>query len=525
MQNTFSVSELLSNWPTYPEWRDKSPYPHTLVVHPQHPNASDEHSGTQEAPLRTLQAASDRAVPGTLIRIHEGVYRECVRPAQGGSGPEAMIRYQAVPGEKVEIRGSVKLSLDWSRPRPWEPEHQGPEKPLPALSQHTWFASFPQQLFPAGYDALTLQNVLPGEIPLMKWMEPVQEYPPYSLPRVMLFQDGSRLMQLHHPGDVPRVPGSFWVDQAERRIMLHPRGEAHPDEAELELAVQPHLFCPQRLGLNYIALEGLHFAHCANGFLRASTGAVTTRGGSYWVIEDCDISECNSSGLEFGDHPFEYQQDHPERTDWQYRGEGHHLIRRNHIHHCGTAGMRCLHVTATRVTNNHIHDCGWQEAEYYYECAGIKLLCTEQCLVADNRIEDITGGCGIWLDWDNKGSRATRNRISRVSGFQGGIFLEASREPNLIDHNLIEEIDGPGIFGGDSSNQLYLKNWVGPCSGPGIDLHCHTDRLINNVPVSCTKNQVLGNTFHQCGENVVQEEGNVIVLESASHARAMTNHR
>ena len=288
-------------------------------------------------------------------------------------------------------------------------------------------------------------------------------------------------------------------------------GGLHPDKSKLELAVQPHLFCPQSLGLNFIALEGLHFSHCANGFLRASTGAVTTRGGGHWIMEDCEISECNSSGLEFGDNPFEYEQQHPERTDWRFRGEGHHLIRRNRIHACGTAGMRSLHLTATRVIDNHIHDCGWQEAEYYFECAGIKLLGTEQCLIADNRIEDISGGCGLWLDWDNKGSRATNNRISRINGFQGGIFLEASNQPNLIDHNVIENIDGPGIFGGDSSNQLYLKNRVGPCSGPGIDLHCHTDRLIGTTPVSCTNNQVLDNTFHHCGEHVVKEEGNAIV--------------
>ena len=104
--------------------------------------------------------------------------------------------------------------------------------------------------------------------------------------------------------------------------------------------------------------------------------------------------------------------------------------------------------------------------EHYCECAGIKLLGTEQCLIADNRIEDISGGCGLWQDWDNKGSRATNNRISRINGFQGGIFLEASNQPNLIDHNVIEDIDGPGIFGGDSSNQLYLNNWVAPAPAP-----------------------------------------------------------
>ncbi len=504
-----SPADPIASWPAYSTWSDHSSYETELVVSQAHPGASDNNPGSSEAPLKTIQAAAERATPNTRILIHAGVYRECVRPLQGGLDAANMIRYQAAEGEHVEIRGSRILPAAWTRPRAFEPEYNGPGKALAALSQNTWLMHIDDELLPEGYDALSLPNVTEEEIPLMSWMEPVKEYPPYDLPRVMLFQNGQRLTLLHHAGDVARVPGSFWVDPDERRIMLHPFDQLNPNHQEMEVALQSHLFCPKALGLNYLALQGLHFAHCANGFLRASTGAVTTRGGGYWIIEDCEIREVNSSGLEFGDNPFEYKQEHPERNDKRFRGPGHCIIRRNHIHQCGTAGIRCLHVTEGRVQQNHIHHCCWQEAEYYFECAAIKLLVTRNCLVEDNLIEDIAGGCGIWLDWDNEGSRACRNRISRVKGFQGGIFLEASQVPNLIDHNLIEDIDGPGIFGGDSSRQLYVRNWVGPCSGAGIDLHCHTDRMVRGSQVTCTENQIIHTTFYRCAENVVAEEGNL----------------
>jgi len=41
------------------------------------------------------------------VVIAEGVYRECVRPARGGSSAESMISYEAAPGAKVVIKGSA----------------------------------------------------------------------------------------------------------------------------------------------------------------------------------------------------------------------------------------------------------------------------------------------------------------------------------------------------------------------------------------------------------------------------------
>jgi len=40
------------------------------------------------------------------VLVHEGVYRERVKPARGGTGPDAMICYEAAPGERVVIKGS-----------------------------------------------------------------------------------------------------------------------------------------------------------------------------------------------------------------------------------------------------------------------------------------------------------------------------------------------------------------------------------------------------------------------------------
>jgi hypothetical protein len=38
--------------------------------------------------------------------IAAGTYRECVRPARGGSSPDRMISYEAAPGATVIVKAS-----------------------------------------------------------------------------------------------------------------------------------------------------------------------------------------------------------------------------------------------------------------------------------------------------------------------------------------------------------------------------------------------------------------------------------
>ena len=44
-----------------------------------------------ERPFRTIDAAAQVLRPGERVLIAEGVYRQSIRPARGGTGPDAMI--------------------------------------------------------------------------------------------------------------------------------------------------------------------------------------------------------------------------------------------------------------------------------------------------------------------------------------------------------------------------------------------------------------------------------------------------
>ena len=50
------------------------------------------------------------AGPGTCVRIHAGVYRECVSPGQGGADAEHMICYEAFGDGEVCVKASEVIT-------------------------------------------------------------------------------------------------------------------------------------------------------------------------------------------------------------------------------------------------------------------------------------------------------------------------------------------------------------------------------------------------------------------------------
>ncbi|MGD0898220.1 MAG: right-handed parallel beta-helix repeat-containing protein [Thermoguttaceae bacterium] len=76
------------------------------------PAGCDAGEGTAEQPFLTLQRAAAAVQPGDTCVVHEGTYRETVRPVRSGT-PEAPIRFVVAPGEKALITGTEVVS-GWS---------------------------------------------------------------------------------------------------------------------------------------------------------------------------------------------------------------------------------------------------------------------------------------------------------------------------------------------------------------------------------------------------------------------------
>ena len=71
----------------FPAWEKPLHFTHTYYVNGQAANADDNGPGTEQQPFRTIGRAAQILQPGERVVIAEGVYREFVRPARGGTGP------------------------------------------------------------------------------------------------------------------------------------------------------------------------------------------------------------------------------------------------------------------------------------------------------------------------------------------------------------------------------------------------------------------------------------------------------
>lgn len=71
--------------------------------------ASDENTGTKDAPFRTLAKASAVAKAGGIVIVHAGTYRETLTPQNNGT-PTAPIIFQAAEGEEVILSAAEQVS-------------------------------------------------------------------------------------------------------------------------------------------------------------------------------------------------------------------------------------------------------------------------------------------------------------------------------------------------------------------------------------------------------------------------------
>jgi alpha-N-arabinofuranosidase len=479
-------------------WSDATNYSKTYHVNQGHPRASDENPGTEDLPFRTINRAAQVAGPGERVWIHAGVYREMVEPRRPGEAADRMIAYEAAPGEQAIIRGSSVIETRWERSR----DPQGKR----VFSKRLWMTTLPDDFFPAGYNAFATPNASNEEIDLMPWALAWKGRIPYTLPRGLLFQDGRRMSQLATYEDLVRLPGSYWVAPDGKTVHIRPFGDADPNGGLFEAAVQSHLFKPKEFGFGFIRVSGLIMEHCANGFPRVGVGALFTMGGHHWIIEGNTIRQVNSVGIEMGYRTFESaDKRHPRRQDPNL---GHAIVRGNTIYDCGTAGIRSHEVSWGLVEGNKITDCGWQDAEFYWETAGIKLLVTRGTLVRNNHIARIEAGGGIWLDWDNRGSRVTGNVIHDVSTVQGAVFVEASQQPNLVDHNVFWNIQGQGVRAADTDNLVIAHNLFGRIAEDLVVAKVATTRSLGGRRLTSRNNRLVNNIIVDSAKPPAMEEGN-----------------
>jgi alpha-L-arabinofuranosidase len=466
---------LLPDGQEFKTWETKPAFSRTYYVAQSHPNASDNNPGTEALPWKTINRAAQALQPGERVVVAAGTYRERVRPARGGTGPERMISYEAAPGANVIISGSVVLEPNWT---PLPADGKGSDSKL-------WSIKLPAQLFTdenpfalVNYRDERFDKAIPGAV------DP-KTNPANLLRSGLVFIDGRRIRQVGNKEELAIAKDAFWVDRDGLSICLNPPEGKDPNRMTVEATVRGMVFVPAIFGLGYIRVSGFTIEHSGNRFPRPQEGAISTLRGHHWLIEDNTVRQCNAIGVDIGDQ-------------FGYRGPnlaegGQHIVRRNTVADCGIGGIEGKCIEHTLIEENRISRCGWQHVETGWETGGIKVHCAVSTLIRKNLVQDTIDAAGIWMDYSNRNSRCTQNVVIRTKTQMGGIFMEASQAPNLVDHNIIWGSTGNGIYQHDCDELVIAHNLIAHCADAGIRMRICAGRDVGGRLSTAKRNKILNN--------------------------------
>ncbi len=491
--------------------------------------ASDDNAGTAEAPFQSVSHAAKIARPGDTVTVHAGIYRESVRPARGGTGPDEMITYQAAPGEEVILRGSKVFSPEW---QPAYPDHRGGDGLVKAELPADFFEPNPrlksEEGTPIVYNPFRVPiRIGPTGGPAKRYE--VIEPEGFSTPVIgEVYVKGKPLLQARSLEELVTKRGAFFVSRDGETLyvnfMVFTKGP-------VELTVHQQVFAPAYRGLGYIRVRGFIMEHAANQGPFPQMGLLSVRSGHHWIIEDNVIRYAATVGMDAGAEfaiYWSYAHDLTEEGPWapgatpaiyeQPRGKGGtwkwgpenshvlqpspsqgHVIRNNVISRNGLSGIIAIKADDLVIEGNVIEQnnrrllrgnveqegLGWEEA------AGIKLHLTTNTLIRNNLVRDNWGwAAGIWLDNNNDDARITGNLV--LNNFYG-VDLEINTRPILVDNNIIAFSRADGLSSRDSTGVKFVHNLV-----------LHSGRWGCIINYSGTRSDYMGRQFGPARNCVVK---------------------
>jgi hypothetical protein len=541
-----AIDSRLPDGSEFPRWEQPLSFSKTYYVDNGSPNASDDGPGDQARPFRTIGKAAALLQPGERVIIAAGIYRECVRPARGGTGPDRMISYEAAPGAKVCIRGSEILKDGWRQ------EVVSAAFPVPGAPASggvtVWRHDLAGAMFPDAYNPFALPSIMGS----WGWLDGATvDMGPYLRRRGLVFVDGKplepmeQLRELAMPGLPPMpdftrpatpqngMPGRrrggpimqeiggspmarFWADPSGTAIYVR-LAEGNPADHEIEATTRQHAFIPAQRGTSFIRVKGLTFQHAGNAYPFPQYGMVSLAGGDHWILEDNVLEWANGIGLDIGSDGNSNGAPNPGASI---------IVRGNMVRFCGVEGIGGMGTSDTLIEDNLVEYCGWADAERGWEAAATKFHRARNMLYRRNVIRHIRHANAAWWDVGNTNCRVTQNVFADVLTVGAAVHFEMTPDRNMIDNNIVWDVRnaepgtpgqrgcaGSGIFDNATSNLIIAQNLIGRCDNAGIFAIVRPDR---GRPVA-DGNQVANNIFAKCKAGIVflsrnnQADGNVYV--------------
>ena len=409
----------------------------------------DFEDGTKDHPFRTISRAALLAMPGDRVIVHEGEYREWVKPAQGGTSSVSRITYEAAEGERVVIKGSEQITC-------WEPVEGSVWK---AVLPNSFFGTYNPYKEVLGGDWFIYPNdnsLHTGDV----YLNGKSFYEAKSLEEVknpFIRTEGVNPPWTRHPEPIlhPEDTMYQWYAETDQEttVIYANFQDVNPNEELTEINVRKCCFYPEKTGLNYITVRGFEMAQAACPWTPPTAdqpGLLGTNWSKGWIIESNKIHDAKCSGISIGKEAstghnlctrthrkpgYQYQMEavfRARQIGWSKETIGSHVIRNNEIYDCGQNGivghMGCVF---SEIAHNHIYNIAVKHEYFGYEIGGIKLHAAIDVQIHHNNIHNCT--LGTWLDWQAQGTRVSKNLYYANDR---DLMVEVTHGPYLVDNNI-----------------------------------------------------------------------------------------
>ena len=418
-------------------------------------DGNDINDGTALMPLKTISAAAQLAMPGDTIVVHEGVYREEVNPPRGGSSDTKRITFMAAEGEKVEIKGSERIT-GWENVTGtvWKIKIPnsffGGYNPYKELIQGDWFR-----------DRGRIHHT--GEVYLNG----------ISLWEAALFEDVLNPVPKISTDDDNGSSFTWYCESNDKFTYIYANFHgSNPNNELVEINVRQSCFYPLQTGINYITVKGFQMRHAATQWAPPTAeqiGLIGTNWSKGWIIEGNSISDSKCTGITLGKYGdgwdnkpdsapafIKYNKTIARalKDGWNKENIGHHVVRNNTIFNCEQAGIcGSLGAVFSEISGNNIYDIWTKRLFGGPEIAGIKLHAPIDVLIKNNRV--VNTHRGIWMDWMSQGTRVTGNIC--YNNTADDIYFEVNHGPYIVDNNiLLSDI----AVNDDSQGGAYVHNLI-----------------------------------------------------------------
>ena len=410
---------------------------------------SDLAEGTRAQPFRTISKAAKVAETGDKVIVHEGEYREWVKPEHSGYSNINRITYEAAENEKVVIKGSEQI-------QGWE-----------IYEGTVWKVVIPNTMF-GEYNPY--KEILHGD--WYMYLPGVYRHPGEVFLNGVSFYEANSLDEVKNPTVHASVHNLPWFKTDEQ--ILHPEltvyqwfcetneqsttiyanfQGADPNKELVEINVRKCCFYPVKSGLNYITVRGFEMAQAASPWAPPTAdqpGLLGVNWSKGWIIENNIIHDAKCSAISIGKEAstghnlssrrhqkpgYQYQMEAVFRglkIGWSKEKIGSHIIRNNTIYDCGQNGIvGHMGGVFSEIYSNHIYNIAVKHEFFGYEIAGIKLHAAIDVKIHHNRIHNCT--LGTWLDWQAQGTRVSGNLYYNNDM---DLMVEVSHGPYLVDNNI-----------------------------------------------------------------------------------------